>query len=168
MIAIEITQVRSFMNQLLLGEAFDAFLVPEVSITTFATFQIDGTLHPAFYSGDTERDPADVPTEDQQRVSTVRWADIKKHCLSVIRGSRTPLAFHFVFQLDPASAAALIASEGLSAAPEEVHGLYLNCRFRQNTLQLTSGVSLAFFDKGKAVERAWDAHLTRFFRQIGV
>ena len=213
MIAFEIDQVKLFMSRLLLSDAFDHFLVPEVSITTYATFRIDGTLHPAFYgdSSDTSETPsgAAVPGNaalqssalgslrlgtdirshgadskgssagmragnDGMRADNggstcgryVRWAELKNHCLAIIRGKRTPLAFHFVFQYPEDAAANLILQESLPVAPEEVHGLYFNCRFQEGRLLITSGTSLAVFDTQKAVERAWDAQLSRFLTRL--
>lgn len=171
MIAFEIDQVKLFMSHLLLGKAFDHFLVPEVSITTYATFQIDGKLHPAFFSDGTE-DAVSTPDGGMKTDSGntnakyVCWADLKEHCLAVIRGKHTPLAFHFVFQYPENAAAKLILQESLPVAPEDVRGLYLNCRFQDGRLLITSGTSLAVFDMQKAVERAWDAHLSRFLTQL--
>lgn len=48
MIALQIQDVKDFMSKLLIGNAFDAFWLSEVAITTFTTFHIDGVLHPDF------------------------------------------------------------------------------------------------------------------------
>ena len=53
--AFQIENIRSFMKQLLLQDTFDTFLVSEVSVTTFASFRIDGSLHPEFYSQEEEQ-----------------------------------------------------------------------------------------------------------------
>ncbi|MBQ9061448.1 MAG: hypothetical protein IJ121_01275 [Eubacterium sp.] len=204
MIAFEIDQVKLFMSRLLLSDAFDHFLVPEVSITTYATFRIDGTLHPAFYgdisdeseapsgaavpgsalqnntggnsaakkirshSAGSKDDAAGMRTGNADRAGGryVRWAELKNHCLAIIRGKRTPLAFHFVFQYPEDAATNLILQESLPVAPEDVHGLYFNCRFQEGRLLITSGTSLAVFDIQKAVERAWDAQLSRFLTRL--
>ncbi|MBQ9321484.1 MAG: hypothetical protein IJ239_03885 [Eubacterium sp.] len=175
MIAFEIDQIKRFMSRLLISDAFDHFLVPEVSITTFATFRIDGTLHHEFY-GDLS-DNNDISTGGGSAVSGqsispdrdaryVRWADLKEHCLAIIRGKRTPLAFQFVFQYPEEAAKKLIMQESLPVAPEDVNGLYFNCRFQDGRLLVTSGTSLAIFDMQKAVERAWDAQLSRFLTRL--
>ncbi len=171
MIAFEIDQVKLFMSRLLLSEAFDRFLVPEVSITTYATFQIDGKLHPAFFSdgsdnADNTPDSGENTDSGNANAKFASWADLKEHCLAVIRGRHTPLAFHFVFQYPEKAAAKLVLQENLPVAPENVHGLYFNCRFQDGRLLITSGTSLAVFDMQKAVERAWDAHLSRFLTQL--
>lgn len=46
MIALNVQDVKDFMARLLISEEFDSFWLCEASITTFSTFQIDGTLLP--------------------------------------------------------------------------------------------------------------------------
>ena len=48
MIALQIADIRVFMKKLLLSETFDRFLLLEGSITTFNTFEIDGTFQKAY------------------------------------------------------------------------------------------------------------------------
>ncbi|MFR4454409.1 MAG: DUF5721 family protein [Blautia hansenii] len=49
MIALQIVDLKDFMSKLLIGSTFDSFWLCEASVTTFATFTIDGTLHTDFY-----------------------------------------------------------------------------------------------------------------------
>ena len=42
MLALKITDVKDFMNKLLIGEVFDRFSLVEASVTTFNTFTING------------------------------------------------------------------------------------------------------------------------------
>lgn len=51
MIALEIKNIKEFMNHLLNSEAFDSFFMEEASITTYNTFLIDGHIVDAFYEG---------------------------------------------------------------------------------------------------------------------
>lgn len=48
MLALKINDVKSFMNQLLIGDTFDSFSLVEASITTFSNFTIDGKIHKIF------------------------------------------------------------------------------------------------------------------------
>ena len=44
MLALKITDVKDFMNKLLIGEVFDRFSLVEASVTTFNTFTINGNF----------------------------------------------------------------------------------------------------------------------------
>lgn len=49
MLALKINDVKSFMNQLLIGDTFDSFSLVEASITTFSNFTIDGKNPQRFF-----------------------------------------------------------------------------------------------------------------------
>ena len=48
------------MKKLLILDTFDTFLVSEVTVTTFATFHVDGSFHTDYFSdAETETLPAE-------------------------------------------------------------------------------------------------------------
>ena len=149
MLALQIQDVKSFMSKLLLQDTFDSFLLKEARITVAVTHTIDGTLHPDFFDDTDFSDPL------------IRWGD----CFSIIKGKRTPLHFTFVFRLSSDHTARLLSQNSLSLLPEQVSGLYLNCRFDGTHLLCTSGTALDFFTLDKALEHVWDELLQKFFRQ---
>ncbi len=64
---LKITDVKDFMNKLLIGEVFDRFSLVEASVTTFNTFTINGKLHYDFFDTDTKgcflrRIPQNIPS----------------------------------------------------------------------------------------------------------
>lgn len=93
MLALSVTDIKDFMNQLLIGETFDHFSLIEASIVTFNTFTIDGKLQKDFFDTDT----LEAFTENAMEYSL--WHDVKPFCFSVIRGKRTPVSFKIVFRL---------------------------------------------------------------------
>ena len=50
MVALQIQDIKIFMNKLLLSQTFDNFLLVEGSITTYNTFRIEGRVHKDFFS----------------------------------------------------------------------------------------------------------------------
>ena len=63
MLALKITDVKDFMNKLLIGEVFDRFSLVEASVTTFNTFTINGKLHYDFFDTDTKAAFEEISTE---------------------------------------------------------------------------------------------------------
>ena len=106
MIALNVQDVKDFMARLLISEEFDSFWLCEASITTFSTFQIDGTLRPEFF--DTEE--AEALTKSGR--THCLWQEVKPYCFSIIKGKKTPLSFKIVFQLS--RQASLICTTGTS------------------------------------------------------
>lgn len=157
MIALQIADIKTFMQRLLLGSTFDRFLLLECSITTFNTFHIDGTLQKSFYA-----------QEDQERLAgrtLSAWEDVRPFCLSLMKGKRTPLSFRFTFQLAPANVEKLLKQTGINIPSEQVRGLLLNMRYDGHRLMCTTGTSLSVFMMDKKLDHAWDDMVQKYFRQ---
>jgi len=150
MLAIRIEHIGAFMKKLLLQSAFDRFLVSEASVVTFASFSIDGQLRPEFYP---EEEADAIRREGRQQA---RWAEIKPFCLSLIRGRQLPLSFQAVLQLPPEDLPQLLEGSGLSLAPEDIFGLFLNIQYRNETLSVTTGTSVRTFSLDHSLDNAWD------------
>ncbi len=66
MIAVKISDNRSFLSALFTRPVFDTFILGEAQITTYTTFRIDGTWHPAYFSEAPGRPSAAVPQSLRQ------------------------------------------------------------------------------------------------------
>lgn len=156
MIALQIQDIRHFMNKLLLTPAFESFLFLEGSVTTGNTFSVDGRLHREFY---TEEELAEHGLTNQEYS---RWRDVRPLFLELIKGKKTPLGFRFVFRLSAENTAKLISVSGItSLRPENVSGLLLNVRYDGQTLSCVTATSLNLFTMDKSLEHAWDEMLKR-------
>ena len=159
MIALQISHVRDFMNKLLLTETFDTYLVSEATVTTFASFSIDGSLRREFYTGDESLSSADLPPEDQKQVT---WDMIRPFCLQLIKGRRLPLSLRIVLELPEAETAALLEDNDLNFTPEDIFGLFLNIQYRGGELSVTTGSSLRVFSQDRSLDQAWDRMVQEF------
>ena len=159
MIALQIEHIREFMNALLLKTDFDSFRVSEATITTFTTFSIDGILHPEFY----DEDKIDSPDFDAE--SQISWESIRPFCLSIFRGKRLPLAFHFILQFPKERIPGFLRTYGLAAKPEDIFGLFLNIQYRSEALTVTTGSSLRVFSTDRTLDQAWDQAVRTFLQK---
>ena len=124
MLALSVTDIKDFMNQLLIGETFDHFSLIEASIVTFNTFTIDGKLQKDFFDTDT----LEAFTENAMEYSL--WHDVKPFCFSVIRGKRTPVSFKIVFRL-PLKKMQVMLEQAIPDLPSDaLGGLYLNLQYK--------------------------------------
>jgi len=163
MIALQIEHIREFMNKLLLTSSFDDFLVSEASITTFTTFSVDGVLHPEFYDSDLIESP-DVSAEAQ-----INWESIRPFCLSVFKGKRLPLSFHFILQLPKSRIPDFLQNSGLTAiAADDIFGLFMNIQYRNDTLIVTNGTSMRVFTGDRTLDQAWDRFVRDFLQKQGL
>lgn len=150
------------MKKLLMGETFDAFLLSEASITTFASFRIDGAFHPEYLSS------ADAELLTDEQSGYTLWQRVRPFFLELTKGKNTPLNFRVVLRLAPRNVERLIAQSGVSAQPGDVDGLFLNIHFDGTALTCVSGTSLRVFSLDKSLDHAWDEALERFFHREGI
>ncbi len=160
MIALQIADIRTFMKQLLLSEAFDRFLLLEGTITTFNTFHIDGSLQHAYYTAEEQ--------EQLKGRSLSFWSEVRPFCLELIKGKKTPLSFRFTFQLASSNVERLLSQTGIQIPADQIRGLLINIRYDGKTLLCTTGTSLAVFTMDKKLDHAWDDMVRKYFRQQGI
>lgn len=159
MLALNIIDVKEFMNQMLIGTTFDQFEMVETVITTFNTFSIDGKLRRDFFDTDT----CDI--FDQSGMIYSLWKEIKPFCYSIIRGKRTPLHFKIVFQLPYKQKQFILKNISSRISPEMVSGMFINFQYKNNELLCTTGISLNTFIPDKSLEQQWDSMVLDFFRR---
>lgn len=161
MLALQITSLKPFMNQLLAGDAFDSFLLEEAVIRTANTFTIDGHINVDFYPPE-ERGSDCIPYEFQA------WSEIKGLCFNLIKGKNTPLYFKFILHLKPEQAAALFAKEKDSIDFSLIKALVLNIRFDNSKATLTTGISYHTFVMDREPDAIWDKAVTGYLAQKGI
>lgn len=161
MLALQITSMKTFMNQLLVGDTFDGFLLEEAVISTANTYTIDGHINVDFYPME-ERGTDCIPYEFQS------WSELKGLCFNLIKRKNTPLFFKFVLQLKPETAAALLAKENSSVEASQVRALVLNIRFDGTKAILTTGTSYHTFVMSKEPDIIWDKALVKYLSGKGI
>lgn len=149
---------KNCMSALLLSDLFDTFSFIGGEITTFCTFQIDGTYHPEFYPENEESEPE----------TYIRWKQIRKHCFSLIKGKQTPVHFHMILSLSPDQIETLLQKEALPFHTNDIKGLYLNFRFDGTKLTCTTGTSFHTFVLDKSLEHLWDSIAPKIFLKKGL
>ena len=108
MIALELTDIKDFMNKLLRSEVFDHFLLQEAMITSSATYTINGQITKGFFSDE------EIENLHLQGCRFLPFSMLKGNCFDLIKGKKTPSAFRFVFLLSPTNMDKTIASVGSS------------------------------------------------------
>lgn len=161
MIALQITSMKQFMNQLLTADTFDMFLLEEAVISTACTFTIDGHMNRDFFSSGDGK-PAELSYDFRP------WSEIRGLCFDLIKGKRTPLFFRFVLHLMPEKAAALLTKEGSDVDPSLVKALVLNIRYDGTKAVLTTATAYQTFLPSKEPDAIWDKALMKYLEGKGI
>ena len=80
----------------------------------------------------------------------------------LIKGKRTPSYFKFVFLLSPKNLERTLLSTHSSFTPEDITGMFINLKFQQKKLLLTTGISYRIFSVDKSLDQEWDSLVKRF------
>lgn len=159
MIALKITGVKDFMNKLLCQEVFDHFLLQEAAIRTNVAYTINGTLLPDFYTGE------ELAENNLSLLSFVPYGLLRNQCFQLIRGKRTPSYFKFSLLLSPDNLKRTLAQTGSSFTEQDISAVFLNIRFQNAELTVTTGISYRIFSTDKTLEHEWDSLLKKFLKK---
>ncbi len=159
MISLKIDDVKSFMAKLLTNTLFDEFVLKEMEIQTFTSFNVTGQFHESFFSKD---------ELEERGSSAVFWRDIRAIALAIIRGNKTPLSMKIVFQLPKGDYGKFSESLGVKFNLEEVAGLFLNIRFEKNELRIITGTAMKIFTLDKTIDQEWDTWVKKFLHSQSI
>ena len=79
MISIKINDINNFMQNLLVKDTFDSFLICSGEIITGSSFSFDGHINKAFF----DKDEIENFTED-----FATWKNLRNICFEIIRGKK--------------------------------------------------------------------------------
>lgn len=161
MLALQITAMKPFMNQLLAGDTFDIFLLEEATISTANTYTIDGHINTEFYPL-AERTPERIPYELQC------WSELKGLCFDLIKGKHTPLYFKIVFQLKPEQTESILKKEHLSMKDTNLKNLVLTIKYDGSKALLVTGTSYHTFVMDKTADVVWDRSLANYLAEKNI
>ena len=159
MIALELNDIKDFMNKLLRSEVFDHFLLQEATITSSATYTINGQITKGFYSEE------EMEELHLTGCRFLPFSMLKGNCFDLIKGKKTPSAFRFVFLLSPTNMEKTLRAVGSSFQPTEVTGMYINLKYQNQLLSLTTGIAYNVFSTDKTLETEWDKMVVKFLKQ---
>lgn len=162
LIALKLTDIKTFMNQLLCSEIFDHFLLSEATIAKDATFTIDGHINSDFYSKE------DLEEEGLSNLSILPYAKLRPACYQLIRGKHTPVYFKFILMLSPENLANTLAHSDSGLSSHDVNGILLNLTFQNGQLTLTTGISYSNFTMNHTLDHEWDAMIQKFLNKHSI
>lgn len=158
MIALKLPEVRVFMNKLLCTDTFDNFLLQEASICGSISYHIEGALHREFFSEE------ELEQEQLTDLSFLPYGKVRTQCFDLIKGKHTPSFFKFVLLLSPSNLEKTLQQTGSALTQQDVSAAFINLKFQNNALVLTTGISYRTFSIDKSLDREWDTLVKKFLK----
>ncbi len=160
MTSYKVTDIRQCMNELLVKDTFDFFLLQEATVKTFAVFNIDGHRVDEFYSPE---ESETIEAED----FLVAYENLRSHIYDVIKGKKTPVGFQIILSLPKRIIRQIIESEELNFDADSV-SLVIIFRYVSSELTITTGISFREFIMDKSLESAFDKWVYTFLNATGI
>ena len=163
MIALELTNIKDFMNKLLKTETFDHFLLQEAVLSSAASYVIDGHITNGFYS------ESELEELGLTGLKMLPFSSLRGNCFDLIKGTHTPTAFRFVLHLLPEHVAAILQKGNTSVTADQVKAFVLNIKYDGSTLTLVTGTAFHSFLMDKTPDQLWDVAIRQFLskKEIG-
>ena len=159
MLALELTDIKDFMNKLLRSEIFDHFLLQEGVITSAASYVIDGHINKGFYSAE------ELEELGLADCTCLPYSMLRTQCFDLIKGKKTPSSFKFVLMLSPKNLARTLSSIQSSFTGNDITGVFLNIRYQNQLLSLTTGIWYNIFSVDKTLDNEWDRLVRQFLKK---
>ncbi len=153
--SFDVEDIKSYMNQLLVGDMFDDFCLYEARVKSSLDYFVGGRLNMEYY--DEEEKEALGNTE------YVSWDKVKPVIYELMKGKKRPLNFKIILMYNRCKLVELIESNNLPIKPEDIGALFYNIHFESDSLNVTTGTSLKVFTLDKRLEQLWDETVEKYY-----
>lgn len=143
--AIQLTNVKQFMADMLVKDVFDSFYVSEAVIRMACTYKIDGRINQSFFTSEEREEIGDR--------EYLFWKDVKPFVFSIIKGNKTPDSMKIVLNLPETE----LEKFGFN----EVTGMCINFRFEAGSLTAVTGIVKNTFTTDKTSDNIWDDYVEK-------
>lgn len=162
MIALQLTDIKLFMHQLLKTDMFDSFLLPEATISQDATFVIDGHLNASYYTKE------ELDEQQLNDGNILPFSKLRPLCYQLIASKKTPVYFRFTFQLSDDSIKQLLSDSSSGLTEHDVSTAFLHLMFKNSVLTLTTGISYLTFSTTHILDEEWDQNVRTFLKKYTI
>ncbi len=156
MIALQIMEIKDFMNKLLRTAMCDHFLLQEADITQNVTYSINGSLQKSFYNADEQEELG------LGGLAFAPFSLLRGNCFDLIRGKKTPIYFKFVFSLSPQNIENTLRHTASSFTAQDIFSMNMIFTFQNGKLICTTGISYRTFSMDRMLEKEWDILVQKF------
>lgn len=148
MLALNIINIKDFMNYLFKSNIFDNLETREIKINTFINFEINGTINKDFF---------DLDSEIKRKYCL--WSEVKPYIFNIIKGKRLPKYIKIILS---------VKEENMSIISNNASALFLNIIFENNEILCVTGASQKFFSIDKSYQYNWDEYIISFLKKYNI
>lgn len=144
------------MHKLLSTDCFDSFLLAEATLTTAATYVIDGHQNKEFYTSEEWEDASVRPYD------FVTFSSMRPLLFDLVKGKRTPVNFKLVLHLIPDFVSPTLKQGDTAVTAEQIRAFVLTIKYDGSALTLVTGTAMNTFLMDKSPDTIWDNAVRKF------
>lgn len=152
MITLSLSNVKDFMNRLLLQPTFDDWSFQGAEIIALTQYSISGTLNLRYL---TEEERA-----ARKNAGELKYSEIRPILAGIVKGGRTPTLMKLVLVCPEA-----LLDGHVSAGAESY---LMTVHFQDGALKLTGGISMRTFSMDRTDSQFWDAHFPKVLSRFHI
>ncbi len=157
MIQLTADDTKQFMNCLLRTEAFDKFLLYEMTLDVLHRFHFDGAINPTYLTSDEK--------EIYEGQKYITWLSLKPQITSILKQSHTPSNMKMTMSLNDGPTKDIQQRLLGEQTTYPVQGFLINIIFDGNKVRITTAVNYSQFILDKSIEKAFDGMMEKFFKK---
>lgn len=154
--ALQIKDIKLFMNQLLNSDLFDCFLLEEAQIKSYNNFVIDGHMNRDFFTKEELEDPEIFP----YHYST--WKSMKPILFQLIKGKKVPTFLKITLLFPPEKSLSLLENSDNHHLADYLKAFVATIKFDSHGLFVTTGTSFSTFIADQSADLLWDQYFSKF------
>lgn len=157
MIQLTADDTKQFMNCLLRSEAFDNFLLYEMTLDVLHSFHFDGEINSAYLSSSEQ--------EIYENQTYITWLSLKPQINAILKQSHTPSSMKITLSLNEGPTKDIQQRLLGDQSPYPVKGFLINIVFDGDKVRITTAVNYRQFILDKSIEKAFDGMMEKFFKK---
>lgn len=160
--AIEILDIKLFMQFLFQTTALDSYEFVSSELRTDMSYSLDGHINKEFFSDD-EKETLEITD-----AFYLPWRLAKEKIFNLIKGKKTPSHLKIVLKTNASETAAFLSSTSSAFHENDIDGLFLNIIFQENKLNVICGISYKIFTLDKTLETAFFENTIALFKSYNI
>lgn len=160
--AINILDIKPFMQLLFQTNTLDHYQFVSANIRTDMSYALDGHINRNFF------DEEELSSQNIADDTYLPWQLAKEKIFLLIKGKRTPSQLKIVLKAKSSQIDSLLKSIKSSLNPNDIDGLFLNISFQENKLNVTCGISYKIFTLDKQIEEDFFTNIITLFKSNNI
>lgn len=155
--AIQILDIKSFMQILFQSTGLESYDFVSGEILTDMKYTIDGHINHDFFSDE------ELQQFSKNHSEYFPWAIAKEKIFHLIKGKKTPSSMKLVFRLQD-DIMEEILSQNKQFTQNDIDGMFANLTFQNKKLNVICGISYKIFTTDKTLESDFSNYFITFLK----